>query len=135
MWTMTETNDLRRLRILAKRYARANRIAQHQALDLIAVQLSFPNWVKLVVASKEGWQAKPEGIARVKAFAKAPTPEATFRQGDADAMSRRFIYLQEADRGTIGEHAYRLLDVLHDVVMSGEGWCIRVPENPGAIAS
>lgn len=38
---------------------------------------------------------------------------------------------EEAKRG---EHAYRLLDVLHDVVISGEGWSIRVPENPSAIA-
>lgn len=131
---MTEANDLHTLRVLAKRYARANRIAQHQALDLVAAQLSFPNWVKLIADSKGGWRVGPEGIARVEAFANAPMPAATFRQGDAEAMSRRFTQLQEADHGMIGEHAYRLLDVLHDVVMSGEGWSIRVPENPGAIA-
>jgi hypothetical protein len=130
---MTETNDLHRLRTLAKRYARANRIAQHQALDLVAGQLAFPNWVKLVTASKNGWQVGRERMAGVEAFAKVPLPAATIRQGDAEAMSRRFTHLQEADHGVIGAHAYRLQDVLHDVVMSGEGWSIRVPENPGAI--
>lgn len=131
---MTEANDLHTLKLLAKRYARANRIAQHQALDLVAGQLSFPNWVKLVAASKNGWQVEPQGIARLEAFVNAPMPAASFRQGDAEAMSRRFTHLREADRGMIGEHAYRLLDVLHDVVISGEGWSIRVPENPSAIA-
>lgn len=131
---MTEANDLHTLRLLAKRYARANRIAQHQALDLVAVQLSFPNWVKLIAASKNGWQVEPHGMARLEAFVNAPMPAASFRQGDAEAMSRRFTHLREADRGMIGEHAYRLLDVLHDVVISGEGWSIRVPENPSAMA-
>ena len=130
---MTETNDLPRLRTLAKRYARANRIAQHQALDLVAAHLSFPNWVKLVTASKSGWEAGPEGMASVESFASTLRPAATIRAGDAEAMSRRFTHLQEADHGKIGEHAYRLYDVLRDVVMSGEGWSIRVPENPGAI--
>lgn len=131
---MTETNDLCRLRTLAKRYARAHRIAQHQALDLVAGQLGFPNWVKLVTASKNGWQVGREEIAGVEAFAKGPLPAATIRQGNAQAMSRRFAHIQEADHGMIGEHEYRLHDVLHDVVMSGEGWSIRVPENPRAIA-
>jgi len=131
---MTETNDLRALRTIAKRFARVNRIAQHQALDLVAGQLGFPNWVKLITASKNGWQIGQEGIAVVEAFGRSALPAATIRQGDPEAMTRRFTHLQEADHGIIGEHAYRLHDVLHDVVMSGEGWSVRVPENPGGIA-
>jgi hypothetical protein len=131
---MTETNDLRTLKLIAKRFARAHRIAQHQALDLVAGHLDFPNWVKLVTASKKGWQAGQEGIAAVEAFARGALSAATIRKGDAEAMARRFTHLEEADHGMIGEHPYRLHDVLHDVVMTGEGWSVRVPENPSAIA-
>lgn len=130
---MTETSDLRRLKTLAKRYARANRIAQHQALDVIAGKLGFPNWVKLISASKNGWQADSEQMTGVEAFSKTPLPAATILKGDPETMSRRFAYLQEAEHGMIGDHAYRLQEVLHDVIIAGEGWSIRVPENPGAI--
>lgn len=130
---MTETNDLRRLKTLAKRYARANRIAQHQALDLIAGKLGLSSWVKLISAFKKGWQPDSEQVTSVEAFAKAPIPAATMLTGDPEAMRRRFAYLQEAEHGMIGDHAYRLQEVLHDVIIAGEGWCIRVPENPGAI--
>lgn len=130
---MTETKEPRRLKALAKRYARANRIAQHQALDLIAGQLGFPNWVKLVSASKKGWQADTEQMTSVEVFAEGPLPAATFLRGDPEAMNRRFAYLEQAEHGMIGDHAYRLQEVLHDVIIAGEGWSIRVPENPGAI--
>lgn len=131
---MIEFNDFRRLKTLAKRYARANRIAQHKALDLVAGQVGLPNWVKLVAASKKGWQLAPEQIATVEAFVLVPLATAIFRQGDPGAMSGRLATAQEADAGMIGMYAYRIHDFLHDVVMSGDGWCIRIPENPGAAA-
>ena len=130
---MTESNELHRLKALAKRYARANRIAQHQALDLIARELSFPHWTKLISASKKDWQIDTQQMAGVEAFVNRPLPAATFRNGDPEVMNRRFAYLEQAERGTIGDHAYRLQEVLHDVIIAGEGWSIRVPENPGAI--
>lgn len=46
-------------------------------------------------------------------------------------MNRRFAYLEQAEHGMIGDHAYRLQEVFHDVIIAGEGWSIRVPENPG----
>ncbi|MBX4868185.1 hypothetical protein HJA85_14620 [Rhizobium bangladeshense] len=130
---MTETNDLRRLKALAKRYARANRIAQHQALDLIAGELGFSNWVTLISASKKGWQADTEQMARVEAFVMSPLPAATILKGDSEAMNRRFAYLEQAEHGMIGDHTYRLQEILGDVIIAGEGWSIRVSENPGAI--
>ncbi|KQU75463.1 hypothetical protein ASC75_19210 [Aminobacter sp. DSM 101952] len=130
---MTETKQLRRLKVLAKRYARANRIAQHQALDLIAGELGFPHWNKFISASKKGWQANSEQLAGVEAFVRRPLSAATFRKADPEAMSRRFAHLEQAEHGMIGNHAYRLQELLHDVIIAGEGWSIRVPENPGAI--
>jgi hypothetical protein len=130
---MTETKELRRLKSLAKLYARANRIAQHQALDLIAGELGFPHWIKLVAASKKGWQADTDEMTRVEAFVMRALPAANFRKGDPEAMNRRFAYLEQAEHGMIGDHPYRLQEVLRDVIIAGEGWSIWVPENPGAI--
>lgn len=128
---MTETREFRRLKALAKRYARANRIAQHQALDLIAAELGFPRWTKLIAASKNGWQIDTEQMAGVEAFIQRTLPASTFRTGDPETMSRRFAYLEQAEQGMIGDHAYRLQEVFHDVIIAGEGWSITVPENPG----
>jgi len=129
---MTENNDIRRLKIIAKRYARANMIAQHRSLDLIAGQLGFPNWVKLLAAGKTGWLVKPEKMAKVEAFSAAMPTTSPGYQGAAEAMAGRFTHLENADAGMIGEHPYRLHDILNDTVLSGDGWSIRVPENPGA---
>ncbi len=129
---MTETKNLRSFKVLAKRYARANRIAQHHALDLIAGELGFPHWTKLVAASKKGWQIATEQMASLETFVSRPLPAATFRDGDPEVMKQRLAYLEHAEQGMIGNHAYRLQEVFHDVIIAGEGWSLRVPENPGA---
>lgn len=130
---MTETNNLHSLKVLAKRYARANRIAQHLALDLIAGELGFPHWNKLITAVKNGWQVNAQQMTNVEAFAMRALPAANFQKGNSEAMKRRFAYLEQAEHGMIWDHPYRLRVVLHDVIMAGEGWSIRVPENPGAV--
>ncbi|TIP14306.1 hypothetical protein [Mesorhizobium sp.] len=130
---MTENNDIRKLKILAKRYARANRIAQHQALDLMAGELGFPSWVRLVSASKNGWRPDGEQVAALEAFAVVPLPVAAILEGDAEVMRRRLEYLQAAEDGEINGHPYRLQEVLGDIIVAGEGWSIRVQENPSAV--
>lgn len=130
---MTETKEIRNLKTLAKRYARANRIAQHQALDLIAGTLGFPSWPRLVSASKNGWRPDGEQMAAVEAFAMAPLPVAAILEGDAEVMRRRLEYLQAAEEGEIYGHPYRLQEVLGDIIVAGEGWSIRVQENPSAV--
>jgi len=130
---MTEKSELRRLRTPAKRYARAHRLALHQALDIVAAQLSFSSWAKLVAASKKGWEVDDAAVAHVEAFTASALPPATLRSGDPVEMGCRLAALDEADHGMIGEIEYRLYDVLDDVVMSGEGWSIRLPEDSVAI--
>ncbi|NRP75656.1 hypothetical protein ILFOPFJJ_06579 [Ensifer psoraleae] len=130
---MTETKKLRRLKVLAKQYARANRIAQHVALDLVAEELGFPHWNKLITAIKNGWQADSEQMTGVEAFVTRALPAASFRNGSPEAMSRRLSYLEQAEHGMIGDHPYQLQEVFHDVIIAGDGWSITVPENPGAI--
>ncbi|WP_165422403.1 hypothetical protein [Rhizobium ruizarguesonis] len=129
---MTEATKLSSLKLLAKRYARANRITLHQALDLVAGKLGFANWTKLVSASKNYWLPDPEQLASVEAFVAHALPAADFQTGHPEAMIRRFAFLEQAEHGMIGRHAYRLQVAFHDVIMAGDGWSITVPENPGA---
>ncbi|MBY3081871.1 hypothetical protein HFO73_32430 [Rhizobium laguerreae] len=129
---MTEAKKLSSLKLLAKRYARANRITLRQALDLVAGKLGFANWAKLVSASKNDWLPDPEQLARVEAFVAHALPAADFQNGDPEAMTRRFAFLEQAEHGMIGDHAYRLQAAFHDVIMAGDKWSITVPENPGA---
>lgn len=49
---MTIRNEIDTLKTLAKRYARANRIAQHEALSAIAAALGFAHWTQLATKAK-----------------------------------------------------------------------------------
>lgn len=129
---MTETLDLRRLKGMGKRYARATRIALHEAFDLIANELGFPDWTKLIAASKKGWQADAAQITSVEAFVARPLPTARFQQGDPEAMQQRLAYLGHTEN-TIAGHSFRIEEIFRDVFLAGDGWSIRVPENPAAI--
>lgn len=128
---MTEANKLSSLRRLAKRYARANRVSLHQALDLLAGELGFVSWTKLVSTSKKDWIPSPEQMANVEAIVEGALP-ADFQAGHPAAMAHRMAYMDSAEHGMIGDHPYRLQVALHDVIMVGDGWSITVPENPGA---
>ena len=130
---MTNTNEIRKLKTHAKRYARANRIAQHQALDLVAGQLDFPHWNALICASKTDWQPNSEDLAKIEAFIRDTHPAFQIREVDPDAMNLRFEDMEQDEEGKIGDHAYRLSDALDDFYMSGERWNIRVPEAPNAV--
>ena len=120
---MNDITQIRRLKALAKKYARANRVSLHQALDLVAGQLGFPHWNKLYTATKSGWQPDSEQMSSVEVFFARALPQASYRLLEGN---------EEVEEGTIGDHAYRLQVILHDVLMTGAGWSISVPENPGA---
>ncbi|MGM4884277.1 MULTISPECIES: hypothetical protein [Rhizobium] len=128
---MTKATKLS-LKLLAKRYARAKRITLHQALDLVAGKLGFANWTKLASASKNDWIPSSKQMASIEAFVAHALPTEDFQTGHPEAMTRRFANLEQAEHGMIGDHAYRLQVIFHDVVMAGAGWSIKVPENPGA---
>lgn len=121
---MNDITQIRRLKALAKKYARANRVSLHHALDLVAGQLGFPHWNKLYTASKSGWQPDSEQMSSVEVFFARALPQASYRLLEGN---------EEVEEGTIGDHAYRLQAILHDVLMTGAGWSISVPENPGAV--
>ena len=129
---MTEAAEISRLKLLAKRHARATRVALHEALDFIAIHLGFANWTQLVTANKRGWIPSSEQVASIEAVAAKHVSPADFMKGSADASARRWEYLQEAEQGQIRGHAYRLQLALDDVIIAGDGWNITVPEDPSA---
>lgn len=127
-----DRKNLSSIKHLAKGYARATGLTQVQALDFVAEKLGFANWTKLVSARKQDWTPDPEQIAIIKEFVHRALPTADFQTGNAEAMARRFEYLEQAGHGVIEGHSYRLQVVSHDVIMAGDGWSIKVSENPGA---
>jgi hypothetical protein len=51
---MTKKNEIDTLKKLAKRHARANRIAQHESLNAIASELGFAHWAQLGIRPVSG---------------------------------------------------------------------------------
>lgn len=124
---MTIINEINTLKTLAKRYARANRIAQHEALNALAVELSFPSWTKLVAKAKQGWLPSADQLAQTEAFVRGAHPHG---EGQETFIERSFARpVDEPIReGKIGEHTYRVFEALGDIRMEGEGWRILVGE-------
>jgi len=132
---MTEAAEIIHLKLLAKRHARATRVALHEALNFFAIHLGFSNWTQLVTANKSGWVPSPEQVVSIEAMVACHVSPAVFKTGSADASTRRWEYLEQAEQGQIRGHAYRLQLALDDVIIAGDGWSITVPENPSARAT
>ena len=129
---MTEAAEISRLKLLAKRHARATRVALHEAFNSIAVHLGYGNWTQLVSANKSGWVPSPDQVASIEAIVASHVSPADFKTESASAIARRWEYLERAEQGQIRGHAYRLQLALDDVIIAGDGWSITVRENPSA---
>lgn len=124
---MTKKNEIDTLKTLAKRYARANRIAQHEALNAVAAALSFVHWARLTAKAKQGWLPSAEQLAQVEALLHSSHPGA----GDKDSFIEKSVS-RPADepirQGKIGDHPYRVFESFGDVRMEGDRWRILVGE-------
>lgn len=129
---MTKNYHLKKLSKLAKSYARANEIAHHKAIDLIAAVLGFPHWNALIGESKKGWQPSDDDILAAEAFVKNTVPIRHAEQDDADTIFGNLFSAEEVITGSIKGETYQLLDSLGDIHIYGEGWHICVPENPNS---
>lgn len=105
---MTEAVEISRFKFLAKRHARATRVALHEAFNSIAVHLGYANWTQLVSANKSGWVPSPEQVASIEAMVASHVSPADFKTVSADASARRWEYLEQAEQGHTRGHAYRL---------------------------
>ena len=119
---MTNYNNLKSLRTIAKRLARQQRIAHHEALDALANAFAFPHWKALTVAWEKDWRPDPE---KLDAFIRAWNAE------DADPQARPPIGLGFAteEHGSIDGHDYTI-EIDFEVLMGGEGWAICVEQAP-----
>lgn len=127
---MTDIFEIKTIKMLAKRYARASRIDLHEGLDLVASELGQSHWNALMAATKTGWRPNHDDIAAVQALVNERLP---YTQIDK-TVSSEDVNLASGEPG-VGEvqgHAYEITDVLDDVHMVGEGWRICIPEAPNA---
>jgi hypothetical protein len=111
---MTIRNELQSLKTIAKRIARAKRIAHHEALDLIASKLGQTHWKALTSAWEKGW--RPESKA-VEALASS---EKTI---DADVTAIPVLGIGQGveEGGFLDGHPY-VLEIDFEVVMAEIGW-------------
>lgn len=124
---MTKKNELNTLKTLAKRYARARRIPQHEALNAIAAELDFSNWTQLASKAKQGWLLSAEQIAQAEAFVHQCHPGAGEKERFIDKSFSRPVD-EPIRQGKIGDHSYRVFEFFGDIRMEGDGWRILVGE-------
>ena len=124
---MANRNAIHKLKTLAKRYARANRLPQHKALDLIAAGLEFPHWKSLATEAKRGWFPTDENVAAVESFVRQSHPTVDKKGLHIERMMSRLVD-EPIKKGTIGQNKYHVFEALGDIRMEGDGWRILIGE-------
>ncbi|MCF3592906.1 hypothetical protein LZG00_02720 [Rhodobacteraceae bacterium LMO-12] len=124
---MTKKNQIDTLKTLAKRYARANRIAQHEALNAIAAELDCAHWAQLATKAKQGWLPSAEQMAQAEAFVRQNHSDA----GEAGSVLSKSLARpvnEPIRQGKIGDHDYCVYESFGDIRVEGDGWRILVGE-------
>ena len=124
---MTTKNEIDTLKTLAKRYARANRIAQHEALNAMAVALDFSHWTQLATKAKQGWLPSAEHLAKAEALVHQTHLGADDNESFIGKSFSRPVG-EPIRQGKIGNHDYRVFEAFGDIRMEGDGWRILVGE-------
>ncbi len=120
---MTERKELQTLKTIAKRFARAKRIAHHKALNSVAQELQYPHWRALTVAWDKGWRPSASQLEALPKLEAQAHPYSLFRSPDADGEPwARYS-------GEIDGHRYAI-EIDFEVVMAGRGWTILVEQAP-----
>jgi hypothetical protein len=123
---MTE-HQMKKLRTLGKRYARATAMAHTEALNTVAMEFGFDHWKALADATKDDWHPSDEDLARVEKIVQQAGAKTDANAPNYDAS---FIEEPAPEEGELCGHQYRIGDYLGDVVVSGKGWDLRIPEAP-----
>lgn len=124
---MTNKNEIDTLKTLAKRYARGNRIPQHEALNAIAVELGFAHWTQLATRAKQGWLPSDAQLAQATLFVRQSHPGAGEKESFIEKSFSRPVD-DPIRQGKIGEYAYRVFEAFGDIRLEGDGWRILVGE-------
>jgi len=125
---MTDEYRIQKLKTFAKRYARANRLAHNQSLNVVAKELGFARWSALVGASKADWSPSDDELAKIEAFVGKAFH--TRRVNETDVILDPVDDLNQAGEGKIGGYSFRISNFLDDAVVYGKGWTVRIPEAP-----
>jgi len=126
---MTELNNLRSLRTIAKRFAREHCLAHHDALDLVATRLGYAHWNALTLAMKKGLALSQERIEEVDSSLRLDGPQPRRLLNTSESP----FYFHEGDVGTEGQidgHAYALTIDFGEVHMGGKGWFLMLGQAP-----
>ena len=130
---MTNIQEIKTLKTLAKRYARATRKDLHEALDLVAKEMNHPHWNALMAATKKGWKPSADDVATVQERLGAEIPYTNAATTHSRKETSQYGPFQESSEvGEVQGHKYELRVSLDDVHMFGEDWHICVPEAPNA---
>lgn len=124
---MTTKNEIHTLKTLAKRYARANRLPLHKALDQLAAHFEFPHWAALAGKTKQGWLPSDEQLASAEGLVRQSAP--TFGDNEMfieQCMSRPID--EPLRQSKIGDHEFSVFESFGDIRMEGDGWCIFIGE-------
>jgi hypothetical protein len=118
---------MKKLRMLGKRYARATAMAHNEALNAFAKEFGFVHWKALNDATKGDWHPNDEDVARAEAFVREAGAKT-----DPVVPSPDTLFFKEPkwEEGELCGHAYKIGDCSGDVVVTGKGWDLRVPEAP-----
>lgn len=116
------TNELKSLKTIGKRIARARRIAHYEALDLIAKQLKQPHWNALTAAWEKGWRPVDEAVSALESIEQPIV---------SDVMAIPVVGIGQGveENGDIDGHRYSL-SIDFEVVMGGKGWAILLEQAP-----
>lgn len=118
---------MNKLRTLGKRYARATAMAHTEALNALAMEFGFLHWKALTDAAKGDWHPNDEDIARADAFVCEAGAKTDAIAPNSDTS---FFKEPEWEEGELCGHPYQIGDYLGDVVVTGKGWHLRIPEAP-----
>jgi hypothetical protein len=124
---MTTKNEINTLKTLAKRYARANRIAQHEALNMFAAAMDFPHWASLATKAKQGWLPSAEQMEQAEALLNQ-SHSVTGENESYIESSFSNPFDEPRRTGKIGDQIYQVFESLGDIRMEGDGWRILVGE-------
>lgn len=116
--------QMKKIRTLGKRYARATAMAHTEALNILAMQFGFAHWKAFTDAVEEDWQPSEEALAQVEEFVReaGAIPDA---RNDAS-----HFHEPEPENGELCGHQFQIGNSLGDVFVSGNGWELRIPEAP-----
>lgn len=121
---MKHNDKLKKLKLLAKRYARVTAQPLHVAQDFVATKLGSPHWNALTLRAKGDWlPSEAEMTQLVALIEKIPS-------FDGKPFDHVFGGSEDVAKGMVQGHIYRLQTMCGDVYMFGNGWTVHLKENP-----